>query len=317
VGNVCQASSMVCINKSTVDTDDLWIRVGQWNAWDLKVGRFEAWELYHTGMGLDINTQERLGAHNLGFTPPADLQAPDFYGMNWLHDRPTAGLGVGYLAFHAYPSQNLRFEVLGELGADDNTSQGYTYLGGRPSFILDQGWVKVKVGAEYEKRAGDTQYIDASTGSKQDSKAWRSRKGVGGGVQFVIDPWAEFGGNFAFGWQDNHENPDTGDEKPKDSFSRNSVGGFGNLRLGGSWLLGGGVNFTWQNNKFYYQGDSPSPDYTAHMQAFGAVQYLLAGQLYIRAVIGYARADFVASDQSIDVWSNSMYSGRLRLMYLF
>ena len=85
----------------------------------------------------------------------------------------------------------------------------------------------------------------------------------------------------------------------------------------GCWGLGAGINFTWQNNKFYNAADSPSPDYTAHMQGFGAIQYLLAGQLYIRAVIGYARADFVASDQAIDVWSNYMYSGRLRMMYLF
>ena len=329
VGNMCQSSTAVCITRNTVDTDDLWIRFGQWNAWDFKVGRFEGWELYHTGMGLDMYTLERLGAHNLGLAapPPADLQAPLLYAANWLHDRPTAGLGVGYLAFHAYPANNLRFEVLGELGVDDITSpdtnggagqsQGYTYLGARPAFILDQGWMKVKVGGEYELKAANTQYLDTSTNTKQDSKASRTRKGVGGSVQFVIDPRAEFGGNFALGWEDNHEDVVSGDQVEKDSFSRNSVGAFGNLRLGSSWLLGAGINFTWQNNKFYNAADSPSPDYTAHMQGFGAIQYLLAGQLYIRAVIGYARADFVASDQAIDVWSNYMYSGRLRMMYLF
>jgi hypothetical protein len=136
------------------------------------------------------------------------------------------------------------------------------------------------------------------------------------GVQFVIDPRAEFGGSFASGVQESHENFETGDLQTTDSFTRNSVGGFANLRLGALWLLGGGVNFTWQNDK-YYQQNSGSPNYTAHLQAFGTIQYLLARQLYIRAVFGFARADFVASDESISVWSNTMISGRVRLMYLY
>jgi len=314
VGNQCQAASNVCTQSGTVDTDDLWIRVGQWNAWDLKVGRFEGWELYHTGMGLDINTLERQGAQQKGFTTPGDLQAPDYYGTNWLHDRPSAGLGVGYLAFHAYPTERFRFELLGELGADDTTNQGYTYLGGRPSVILDQGWLKLKFGAEYEKRTGDTQNIDATLG-KQDSKLSRTRKGIGGTVQFVVDPRAEFGANIAYGKQ--HNVPlTTGVASATDSFTRNSVGAFANLRVGALWLLGAGVNFTWQNDNNYTNG-SQSPDYTAHLQGFGAIQYLLARQLYIKAVVGYARADFVTSDPSIPLWSNYMYSGRVRLMYLY
>jgi hypothetical protein len=333
VGNLCQATSQACTTGGTFDTDDLWIRVGQWNKWDLKVGRFEGWELYHTGMSLDLYTLERQGAQQIGLRWPDDdahingLQAPDFYGTNWLHDRPSAGLGVGYLAFHAYPSDNFRLEVLGELGADPTTkttstdttgntvttvTQGYTYMGGRPSLILDQGWLKVKVGAEYERRTGDVQ--DISTGSKQDSKVKRTRWGVGGSVQFVIDPRAEFGANFALGSQSNHTT--TGELNEVDSYSRNSVGGFANLRLAGPWLLGAGANFTWQNNKYYFE-NSQSPDYTAHLQGFLALQYLLARQLYIKAVIGYARADFVTSQENIPMWSDYMYSGRIRLMYLY
>ena len=37
----------------------------------------------------------------------------------------------------------------------------------------------------------------------------------------------------------------------------------------------------------------------------------------IKAVLGYARADFVTSDTSVPLWSNYMYSGRIRLMYLY
>ncbi|MGD0838748.1 MAG: hypothetical protein ABSB49_19090, partial [Polyangia bacterium] len=44
------------------DTDDLWLRLGQWKTWDFQVGRFEGWEVFHLGMGLDQNTYERNGA---------------------------------------------------------------------------------------------------------------------------------------------------------------------------------------------------------------------------------------------------------------
>jgi hypothetical protein len=316
VGNVCQVSGTTCATEGTFDTDDLWIRFGQWNVWDLKVGRFEAWELYHTGMGLDINTLERRGASNFGLTGPAGVDAPDFYGMNWMHDRPQAGLGVGYLAFHAYPSNNFRFELLGELGVDNPKSGGSTYLGGRPALIFDQGWMKAKIGAEYERGMGDTSSFDSSANKQVDSKLKRTRWGVGGTLQFVIDPRAEFGGNIAHGSQNWVIADPPGTSDPFQTFTRTSVGGFANVRLGALWLLGLGANFTWQNDSNYTSG-SISPDYTAHLQAFGAVQYLLARQLYIKAVIGYARADFVASDESIDLYSSYMYSGRVRLMYLY
>lgn len=62
VGNLCQTANVtnVVCNAGTFTTDDLWIRVGEWNRWDLKLGRFEAWEVYHLGMGMDPYTFERL-----------------------------------------------------------------------------------------------------------------------------------------------------------------------------------------------------------------------------------------------------------------
>ncbi len=112
----------------------------------------------------------------------------------------------------------------------------------------------------------------------------------------------------------------TARRKPRASTSygaaKTAASGFANLRLAPLWILGTGVNFAWQNDKFYFD-NSESPDYTAHLQAFGALQYLLAGQLYIRAIISYARADFVTSDSSQPLWSNTMLSGRVRLMYIY
>jgi hypothetical protein len=315
VGNQCQVAGNVCLQASTFDTDDLWIRVGHWNLWDLKVGRFEGWELYHTGMGLDINTLERLGAQRNGTPAPADLQTPNYYGVNYLHDRPSAGLGVGYVALHLYPTEILRFEMLGELGTDNSTQDGQNYLGVRPSAILDMGWLKIKLGSEYEKVTKGTQVFDSNTNALIDSKARRTRKGFGGCVLFVLDPAIEFGANIGVGRQF-FAPGDQGIASATSPSETTSVGGFVNFRPANLWLIGAGANWTTQYDTFYAAGNA-NADYMAHLQGFGAVQYLLAKQLFIKAVFGYARADFQPSDDSIPIWSNYMYSARVRLMYLY
>jgi hypothetical protein len=161
--------------------------VGHWNIWDLKVGRFEGWEVYHLGMGMDQYTLERMGAGMFGaiyngtdstLNPnPNQLEAPSLYGVNYLHDRPTDGLAVGYIALHAYATQWLRFEGLVKLGNSNyrNDSSPTTpdaapalgagtatgneagsYFGERLTAILDVGSsmfkFKLKIGGEYQKR---------------------------------------------------------------------------------------------------------------------------------------------------------------------
>jgi len=321
VGNLCQVQgSNICSDAGTFDTDDLWIRFGRWNSWDVKAGRFEAWELYHTGMGLDINTLERLGANNTSVTnAPGGFDAPQFYGVNYLHDRPKAGMGIGYVAFHAYVTDALRFELLGELGTDNSRSNaGHNFLGGRPSAILDLGWMKVKLGAEYvQQTRGTPQYFDASSGSNGAMAEYKykvTNKGFGGCVQFVLDPQIEFGLNAAVGSQaslDDNGSPQGGGVL---SYTTFSVGGFANYRLASLWLVGAGVNWTTQTDSHYI---SATADFTDHLQTFGAIQYLLARQLFIKAVIGYSRADIQPSDTNIAIWSSYMYSGRVRLMYLY
>jgi hypothetical protein len=321
VGNMCQSASNVCSSSGTFTTDDLWIRVGEWNKWDLKVGRFEAWEIYHTGMGLDLYTFERMGAGQFGVANKPNLDTPSFYGVNYMHDRPTEGLGLGYAALHWYFTESLRGELLAELGADNyrdsqadgNPQTAYTYMGGRPAVIYDIGWLKLKAGGEYQQRTAVMQILDGD-GKKQDSSYYRTRMGLGGAAQFVLDPRIEFGLNAAIGYQ--HETDTSGNEDPKNTYSTRSFGGFANIRLADLWLAGIGVNLTTQLNH-YYEANSGTADFTQHLQGFAALQYMVAGQLFIKAVIGFARADFQPSDLSVPVWSNYMYSGRVRLMYLY
>lgn len=323
VGNGCQATNPVCVTDGTFTTDDLFIRVGAWNLWDLKVGRFEAWEIYHLGMGMDQYTIERLGAGMLGIasnTMP-NLDAPSLYGVTYLHDRPSEGLAIGDAALHFYPTDSLRLELLAKFGTDNysgNHATGDTawnYIGGRPTIIFDLGFFKLRLGAEYQHRTATTQNIAPGTPMmKTDPVAERVQKGAGGSVQFVIDPFVEFGVNAAIGKQD--ETDAFGNPVLEDSFTTKSIGGFANARVWDGWLAGLGLNWTTQTDQFLTAG-STANDFVAHLQAFGAVQYRPVGQLYIKAVFGYAYADFQPSDQMMSEWKNYMYSLRIRLLYIY
>ena len=323
VGNVCQAANSVCLNTGTFTTDDLFIRIGRWNRWDLKVGRFEAWEIYHLGMAMDPYTLERLGAGMFGAQSTVDpaLDAPSLYGVTYLHDRPTDGLGVGFVAVHLYPTDYLRFELLGKLGTDnfrtDNSTGGTAsnYLGARPVAILDIGWLKFKIGAEYQKITPTTQNIQPGTPmTKVDAVAERTQKGFGATLQFVIDPIIEFGVSAARGTQ--HDINAFFQEVAPNSYTTTSVGGFVDFRLMDSLLAGVGVNWTAQTDK-YLAADSTVNDFVSQLQGFLAVQYLLAGQLFIKGDIDLARAYLQPSDPSVPTWYNNMYSGRVRLLYLY
>jgi len=325
VGNMCQVASptnVVC-NEGTFSTDDLWIRFGSWNSWDIKVGRFEGWEVYHLGMGMDQYSFERLGAgmFNIDTNTNPKLDAPVLYGVSFMHDRPAEGLAAGYAALHLYPGDHLRIELLAKLATDnvinDNSTADLpsTTLGARPVIIYDLGWLKFKVGAEYQKRTPLTQGIMPGVpGGKVDAVAERDQKGAGASLQFVFSPFVEFGVNGAIGSQ--LLKSGFGSKVPEGSFSTRSVGGFANFRLTDLTLLGVGVNFTSQTDDFLAMGSTVN-DFTSHLQGFAALQYLLGGQLFIKGVAGYARAFFQPSDGAVATWSNDMYSGRIQLMYLY
>jgi hypothetical protein len=326
VGNLCQTASTtnnVC-STGTFNTDDLWVRVGHWNRWDLKVGRFEGWEIYHQGMGMDLYTFERLGAGMFGAAsvssaPNPPLEVPSLYGVNYLHDRPTNGLAVGNAAVHVYFTDFLRLELLARLGADNyqanraTGSTAATYLGGRPTAIFDIGWFKFKVGGEYVKRTPVMQAVGGDP-VKKDPVESMVQKGLGASAQFVFDPTVEFGVNAAIGSQSQTDT--MAQEVPENSYTTKSAGAFANVRLADPLLLGVGANWTEQLDS-YKATSNASNNYTSQLQGFVAVQYLLAGQLYIKGVLGYAQAKFQPSAPDVAVWTNTMLSGRIRLMYLY
>jgi hypothetical protein len=175
------------------------------------------------------------------------------------------------------------------------------------------GWFKFRLAGEYQQRTATTQTLDPAVG-KKDPVPKRVQKGVGGSIQFVINPIVEFGVNAAIGKQEDVDWFDT--PVLENTFTTKSIGGFTNVRLTERSLLGAGVNWTTQTDTYLATGSSLN-NFTAQLQSFAAFQYRPMGQLYVKAVFGFARADFLPSDLAVGEWHNHMYSGRIRLLYIY
>ncbi len=295
VGNMEQT-----VNGSVYDTvDDMYVRVGMWNVFDVTVGRFQGWEIYHYGMGLDLNTFERRGAETVL------TKAPQIYGVSTYWDRPYAG--ASNYAAHVYITDYLRGEVLTRFGTPGGGSNQYA---SRFTGIFDVGYFKAKVGYEY------------GVGKAQaDADKFRSRtNGFGGALQFVLDPYIEGGVNAAVGYVDNVNQFELLDEAT--STTTKSFGGFLNGRPFGDLLLGVGVNFT-RFNTLVTNGIPGSPNFgksneNDHLQAFFAVQYSLWDRVFFKFVGGRASYHFEDYVQEpAHPFTNTMYSTRFRVMYLF
>ena len=97
------------------------------------------------GMGLDLNTYERLGAFDPpspggpnGTTPFRRSTRADY--LLYRPARP------GNVALHLYPHQSLRIELLGQCGNDGPENSSVC----RPGAIFDMGWLKLRGAAEYQ-----------------------------------------------------------------------------------------------------------------------------------------------------------------------
>jgi hypothetical protein len=280
----------------SADTDDLFLRVGKWNSWDFQVGRFEGWEVFHLGMGLDQNTFERQGAVG----PGLGNYGISFYGLTDNQFRP-AGPAVNG-AVHYYPLKFLRFELLGTAG----TLNGNNTYATRPVGVLDFGWVKLKGGVEYQRQ------LAQPVGSPLDITS----KGVGGALQFVLLPYVEFGINAAQGTVEGIDSMGRADLRG--SFTRTSFGAFlnvsnGNLRH--PVLFGIGSLLSTKEDQDNTIVLNRVNEYWLY-QGYAAAQYVLRGQFFIKLVGSFSRGHWDTNDPAI-VFDNEMYSVRLRFAYLF
>jgi hypothetical protein len=280
--------------------DDAWVKAGLWKVFDVQAGRFQGWEVYHYGMGLDVNTQERRGA----------ADTPQIYGLSFLWDYPQTKLGA--LAVHYYPKRWLRFELAARYG-DGSSMAGPPMagtpmaglpdneIGVRPVGILDMGFVKVKVGYEYTDST--PKYVNVQNDLKQ--------QGWGASVQGILFPYLEGGINAAYGQQrQTLANATSGDG----SFDTYSLGAFANFRIIDNLLVGGGINYTYLKNETYDATLFRDGDYD-QWQGFGAIQYVLWKHLLIKDVFAYALSN--QRPAGVTPFQDIVVSDRVRLEVLF
>ncbi len=272
-------------------TDDLWVRVGQWNKWDVQLGRYQGWEVYHFGMGLDLHTFEREGA----VLRAGSALPPSIYGVTFGYYRDS----VGNLAAHLYPTDFLRFELLGKFGSQSDRNT----IGGRPVGIVDLGFIKFKLGGEYIKE----------TETRESDSREFERRGMGAALQGVFAPYLEAGINGAIGLVDALDSQGVVDVEG--TYTTYSYGGFANFRVIDRLIVGGGGNLTWFEN--IHEDANGRVGEFDHLQVFGAVQYALFDQLTLKLVGNYARARFAPTSTPAPPYENTMLSGRLRASVCF
>jgi hypothetical protein len=286
------------LTKQLGTNDDLWVRVGKWNLFDVQVGRFQGWEIAnHFGMGLDQNTLERAGAYH----PSAKIKSTDGYGLSYFWDRQDYLLGA--YAAHVYPTKYLRAELLGHIGAGSNTGNPYQF-DVRPAAIFDIGWVKLKAGLEYGKATPQNAKLQNRD----------SRNGYGFAAQFVINPWVEFGGSFARGFQDRIT--DKGQVDLEGSQTVQTFGGFLNASPGYEpVVLGFGAFRASQKDMRPDLTRGGNVDTNDQTEIFGAAQYTLWGQLYFKLVVSHASNH--VEHYNAGIYTNKALSTRFRVMLLF
>jgi hypothetical protein len=279
-------------------TDDLWVRAGKWNLFDIQVGRFQGWEIAnHFGMGLDQNTLERAGAVVTGASVK---QPPSTYGLSYFWDRQDILLG-GYAA-HVYPTKFLRGEFLSHIGEGVGIGAP-RQVDVRPSAIFDIGYVKLKAGWEY----GKTKPMD----DKQQQRY--ERNGYGFAAQFVLAPWVEAGGSYARGVEEKLTDKSVPDLNGSGSTA--TYGGFLNASPGWEPLVLGMGIFETHQEDMRWDPKKQGVGTNDQTQWFGAVQYTLWSQLYIKFV--FSHANNRVNNSGSGHYSNNQTGGRLRVMLLF
>jgi len=290
-----------------VSADDVWVRTGVWNSWDVTVGRMQGFDVYPLGMGLDLNTYERLGAFDPSFTgsPNSNGRVPALYNAEYLFYRPggTNAARVADVALHLYPIAPLRIEILGQFGDDGVTN----VVGGRPAAIFDLGFFKLRGALEY-------QYRFAEDPAQSATNTIKSRGGAGS-AQLVFAPYVEAGVNFGAAVID-AAGPQ-GIDKAQ-SGNRLSYGGFVDLvpapGILPNLMFGGGVNYATFHNLIEDAGHNY--ERSTNLQWYVAVQYLFYKQLYLKFVGGYAKSHFENKATTMP-YDDDMFTLRVRVQYLF
>lgn len=260
-------------------TLDAYVKIGHKRWFDLQVGRFLAWEIYHRGQGIEFWTAEEAGA----------LGGPALY---WLDLTRGYRNESGQAAVHFYPWEFLKFEVAGVYGQENNQNN----LGIRPAAHFSWKGLQVLAAMEY------LALLPQTTADKVQTRTL----GYGGRVQYTIANTVTLGANFANATVEAIDIQ--GLQDGEKSLGKFTVGGFADIDF---WRnsIGLGFHHTQQLNK---QGET-----TTHEQAFVSYKFFLPIEgVSLKAVYGFAMAHIQDADTKTE-WDNYVQSFRLRIAYDF
>lgn len=260
-------------------TLDAYLRVGHQKWWDLQVGRFLAWEIYHRGQGIELFTAEEAGA----------LGGPPLY---WLELSRGYINEAGQAAAHFYPTDFLKFELSSVYGQQNNQN----LLGVRPAAHLTLNDFQLLAGYEY---------LSASPQTSAD-KTSNASQGYAARAQYTFFKTVTAGAEFAQAFVDAIDI--NGDVDTLKSLTKYTFGGYVDIDF---WHNSIGLGYH-RTNQLDKRGE-----FNNHDQAFITYQYRFPIQgLSAKLVYGFARAHVQDADTKTS-WDNYMQSVRLRISYEF
>jgi hypothetical protein len=290
-----------------INADDVYGQAGKKGLWDLKVGRFQAWRVYHKGAGFDLYTIEDQGACGSLSTScslESGIFGPHTYEVNFNYYRESAGKA----AVHLYPAPWAGIELLGLMGNADGPNQ----LGGRAAALVHFPYVRGSAGVEYRATRPPKENDAAcpKCGNVADSV------GFGGGIELTIKPVA-VGVNYAQGKETRYNNT-TGVLDTDASGTRTSLGGYaefdvGSLAIDRSLILGFGLNRT----EVLDQIDNFDQHYQGAAYALFPLGFNDAA---LKLVVSQATWDIQSSTgmgTATAIPTNTMRAARLRFTYPF
>ena len=292
-------------NKYQINSDDVYVQVGNGTKWDLQVGRFMTWRVYHKGLGFDLYTLEDNGASK-AFPISNGTFAVHTYEVDYIFLRNSPYVGgeiAGRAAFHYYPADILGFELAAAYGLAN--ARGSDTLGVRLAADLQWDALQFSAAAEIRRQA-QTGPPSALQNTGTPEEGWvecadcNSSKnyGAGGGLRLNLAP-VNVGGNFAIGYDRKFQG--TGDAQgkpdsdPTGTGRRMSFGAYFELDVG-SWLLSRALIVGVGANRTEYVLDNKNKEFHVQSAAYLALPLGLNDAM-VKLVASQAQADlYDASD---------------------
>lgn len=324
-----------------VNVDDVWAKFGHTGGpgtnWNLQVGRFMTWRVYHKGLGFDLYTLEDSGAL---FTPGASngVYGVHTYEVNYIYERrapnpPVQSEIAGRAAINYFPDRSLGVQLAGAYGgAADGL---YNTIGGRLAADFHRGFgpvlVQASAGGEYRMQEPAQRTLTQNPTTQEYVECLDCnvavQKGFGGGLIVKVGP-AEISGSFARGYELRHaatsgaDDPEHSARVPQDTADRTSFGGYleldpGRYLIKRSLVLGVGL----QHSEIVRRTD----DYQTHLQGAAYIAFRLGfNEAMLKLVLSraeldnYQRTSAVGAEELVLRHTESaMTAARVRLTFPF